>query len=1011
MSGERAVRNHIACELSASEAAVVFDLSDDEVKHLSQPVLCGLTSLAMGDSSACEFAQCSHLGVLVQGRAVFPGELLLQAAPPPRSLLSVGLVIDDLVVLERCLADQAPVYREHPGSSTSSRRLSSALAAYDSAQLRYSAKKTFSDATQASFWGIDCCGSSGLVRPNPARYWPLVLITSRVLQLGLATRALLESLLGSWVSVLMVRRRMLCLADLCFKAVRYGTPQTVLRLSPELASELAGFVLLGHFAVMDLRAPVLPKVIATDASSSWQAAVQADLHPQVAEEFQRHALQRGAWTRLLSPPAAWLREHALLDAEAELPGDFIFGTHPVAEAVSRVPAYRCLWRREYKARIHINVAELGAYLREEARLAGRVIAGRILCGLDSQVCLGALVKGRSASPVLNRMLASALGPLLASRIFPAYLFFPSALNPSDDPTRHQAVRPPSLQKPRWWQEIEEGRFDEFDAFLVVLKSHRERGLSSAAARARPGSRTLEVVRSPSASASDSAAAAFSAASVSSSPALLAALRSVPLAAFLTRNGAPVDLCCPGALLLSRPGTNAAKHLLRHGAPWVLLLDPAADFSMDWVANGPLRRSIAELCRLQFFGAVAAFPYAASFSRAVRPPVRSSASPSGLPHLSPGSLCKVRAENALFSWLASLASSSADAGVAFAVEGPDTSLVWQSPGWERAKGPDSGCTFRVDLCQFGCHWKRRTRVFTNTLLAGARLLCSNRASHLRLSGRSRAHRLPWTSVAANLPASFVEAVAIALCYRALWTSARPLDPAACAKLGDCCRIGEASNPGPRRPSVRARTLRRSGDLESRPLQSETSLQLGNWAWISFVRWVSAFLSVDPLSLFASCPVLAAIALRAYGNHLFAAGGSKHSFRYTLVGAQRALSTLKGAMGPAWELLTRWEAAEPTQHRIPIPEPLLRAMVVIAWLKGLRRWAACALLAFYGMARIGEVLSCQRKHLLLEDDLFHSANAIFLRLDTSKTSTRGSMTLPPRSSSQSPGTLTRLTSSSR
>ena len=341
------------------------------------------------------------------------------------------------------------------------------------------------------------------------------------------------------------------------------------------------------------------------------------------------------------------------------------------------------------------------------------------------------------------MLASALGPLLASRIFPAYLFFPSALNPSDDPTRHQAVRPPSLQKPRWWQEIEEGRFDEFDAFLaaaadhdeakasfvqddllllggrrpVVLKSHRERGLSSAAARARPGSRTLEVVRSPSASASDSAAAAFSAASVSSSPALLAALRSVPLAAFLTRNGAPVDLCCPGALLLSRPGTNAAKHLLRHGAPWVLLLDPAADFSMDWVANGPLRRSIAELCRLQFFGAVAAFPYAASFSRAVRPPVRSSASPSGLPHLSPGSLCKVRAENALFSWLASLASSSADAGVAFAVEGPDTSLVWQSPGWERAKGPDSGCTFRVDLCQFGCHWKRRTRVFTKHSAGG------------------------------------------------------------------------------------------------------------------------------------------------------------------------------------------------------------------------------------------------------------------------------------------------------
>ena len=77
------------------------------------------------------------------------------------------------------------------------------------------------------------------MRANPSRYWALVLITVRVLQLGLATRALLESLLGSWVAIFMLRRRLLSLVELTFKAVRGGTPQTIIRLSPELKSELS----------------------------------------------------------------------------------------------------------------------------------------------------------------------------------------------------------------------------------------------------------------------------------------------------------------------------------------------------------------------------------------------------------------------------------------------------------------------------------------------------------------------------------------------------------------------------------------------------------------------------------------------------------------------------------------------------------------------------------------------------------------------------------------------------
>ena len=119
-----------------------------------------------------------------------------------------------------------------------------------------------------------------------------------------------------------------------------------------------------------------------------------------------------------------------------------------------------------------------------------------------------------------------------------------------------------------------------------------------------------------------------------------------------------------------------------------------------------------------------------------------------------------------------------------------------------------------------------------------------------------------------------------------------------------RVSEAKNPGPRRRAGQPRNLRVDGDLESQPLQSASLLFLGTSAWTSFLGWVSLFLSVDLLGLFASCPVLAAMVLRAYGN--YCSGGTKHTFRLTLVGAQRELPLLKGSLAPAWELLSRWEA---------------------------------------------------------------------------------------------------------
>ncbi|OLP96635.1 hypothetical protein AK812_SmicGene21084 [Symbiodinium microadriaticum] len=132
----------------------------------------------------------------------------------------------------------------------------------------------------------------------------------------------------------------------------------------------------------------------------------------------------------------------------------------------------------------------------------------------------------------------------------------------------------------------------------------------------------------------------------------------------------------------------------------------------------------------------------------------------------------------------------------------------------------------------------------------------------------------------------------------------------------------------------------------------------------------------------------MALRAYGNWLYCSGGSLYSLRHTLLAAQRMYVELRPYSRLVWELISRWERAEPPQHRTPVPEPVLKAIVSYAWMSGFRSFAGVTLLAYYGLGRIGEVIQCRRSDLLLpSDDLWDQGSAAFLRLGSSKTATRG------------------------
>ena len=358
VSPRRAARNCLVGRLTDSELQQLFP------GHVLQGGgYVGLSTMAMGDLCAVEFAQSSHLGLVLQCGGLHPHELLRLRSPMPRGPFMGGIVIDDLVLLERVTR------KAGEAASVASSRLGLIKDKYEKVGLPINLKKEFIDSTTARFWGAEVDGEAGLVRPNSFRVWPLMLVTLRVCCLGVSSVSLLESLCGSWISVLMFRRRTLSIMNEIFLVLHSGLPQSaIVRLSEGLVDELLAMVVLGTLAYVNLRAEVLPTFRATDASDWGMAAVAAPLPKNIAQETMRFSLSRSLWSRLLPPGKAWLKQKGLLPHGEELPDEEHYDTHPLWELLARGLVFSTEWRKPHVRAVHINVAELAAHLKEEKRL-------------------------------------------------------------------------------------------------------------------------------------------------------------------------------------------------------------------------------------------------------------------------------------------------------------------------------------------------------------------------------------------------------------------------------------------------------------------------------------------------------------------------------------------------------------------------------------------------------------------------------------------------------------------
>ena len=116
-------------------------------------------------------------------------------------------------------------------------------------------------------------------------------------------------------------------------------------------------------------------------------------------------------------------------------------------------------------RRHINVREVRAALSAE-KVMGILHPNSYYLHLqDSQVSLACMVKGRSSSSELNRLLRGSIPFHAGSNVHGFYGYCRSKANPADDPTRDVSIRSPSRVEPSWLAEAKRGSFCGMDDFL------------------------------------------------------------------------------------------------------------------------------------------------------------------------------------------------------------------------------------------------------------------------------------------------------------------------------------------------------------------------------------------------------------------------------------------------------------------------------------------------------------------------------------------------------------------
>ena len=1013
----------------------------------SKVTYAALATLAMGDTQAVELAESCHLGLSLQRGIVNRNNLLSLTRPYPRGDTAIGLVIDDFVAISK-------VAVEEKGPSRGAIKAEKMQEGYKEVGLMPNESKSFRDEENASFWGVDLAGRAGVVRGSMKRALPLAGLILKMLQVGYATAELLQIISGCLISLFLYRRRFLSLMDSLFQSYRGLDSREVVALTGRLVSDLLCMVILLLLSATNLRAAPAEFVYASDASGWGEACVRSRIPRALGKELTRHVLRKSIWVKLLAPSAAWERMHGILEAEGEVPeGVEAYRCNPLWEVLARSLQYEKVFAKQKTGDRHINVGEVRAALKSE-RIAGtRQPGSRQLIAMDSQVGLGSLIKGRSASPAINNELMRSIPHLVALDLFPDYLYYQTKINPADDPTRGAPVRLPDLEKPVWWAEVSRGDFKNFDQWMMqhgldeetisglpplselgyVEEEEEDYGFTEgilpesspvfeagALSMQREENKASDIQTMQDLFHHYSPEAKEGAEESRASPHVLdrwcgeydcpqtprlasdekglkdtgaeekpklsekakELLKQFPIDKFVSPDGMNWPPEEPGWLDLFSGERGIATEAAKAGK-WSLCFDldhgADEDLNQTW-----LRERLEAMVLANCFEVVGGGPVCASFSQAVTPAVRNSQHPYGKPGISENMKKKVAEGNDSAIWVFSLLRKALELMLVVWLENPCSSWMFKLPEWEELMKdyPELGY-WVVDYCRYKMPWRKRTRFASNTKLAGFKTLCSRDHPHLLLRGRSKRDKKCWTRVAQAYPAGVCQSLVKGLRLAVDHAEDAFFDPGECAKTGSG-RIGEASNPGPRRRNFKERT----GLLSAVPLVEAKTLGIQSKTWGCFIDWLRSHLSPAAMESAFSHPLLFVPLLEEYGNYMYETGQSLFMYRHLVVYAQQHFWQMKPYMNPAWSMISRWEKLEPTKHRVPLPEAVYRAMMATSLVWGWYHFAAILGIGFLGITRPSEALNAERKDLILPVDRLEPASTIaYLRIEKSKTSGRG------------------------
>ena len=1013
-----------------------------------------LDTMAMGDTNAVAFGQAAHLSVILRTNEFELSDFIALKQRPSRSSVKCGLMIDDFVILEVINKAEAPKLEEE--QTEGRRRMLAVREAYKQAGLPRHEGKAVEQSTDCEFWGYQVDGKVGLARPSLKRLVPLSWIIAKVVKLGKCSVSLLEVLAGALVSAFQCRRRLMSTLDEIYAAQRGREKTDVIKLGETLKTELLTHLGVLPLAAVDLRLKPSDWLVCSDASSSCEAAVRTKVGRARTKEFQRHALQKGLWNRLISPYQAFAREKGLTVPEDELPEKVAYQMHPVWEEIVTGCKFEKLGKPKFtKSRRHINLKEIDAALDSEKAI-GRAEHGSYYVHLqDSQVSLACFIKGRSSSKAVNNLLKSSIAEHVGNNTRGFYGYCRSALNPADDPTRKVPVRDPSTTLPSWWNEVANGEYELFDSFLrrhsvhpnqiselpdeaellpdfgvewrssAEVKSDRGRErrkvqkVEAKASRPRaepdpaPRSSTSERALTPNERTAISGTGEGEAerpkrAEVEESRTLKEENAGSPTAGEVER----LDLLLhftksqfvydrtrfanleqalesgPGLLDCFSGARGFSKAFVKTGCDWALCFDLKHSPSED-LTKPETQTVLLNSLSSGVFIAMVASPVCASFSTAITPPWRTKLHPAGRPGLTDVQQAKIELGHEQLRFVLAMVRSCIEAGILFWVENPDQSWFWKqvckSLRWDEILQNHGHMVgdFRLDQCRFGTRWRKRTRFRTNCHLRDTGEFCKCQRPHVILRGRNNVLKQNFTKLAESYPRKLCSYLAAAFAIDLGFKGKRrTLDLVGCAKLTGA-RVGEAQNPGPRLPVRRDRE-----NIYDYSLLEPATVLIRAKFWKQFQDWIELNIGVGATENFVACPGLLVAALEAFGAESFASGMPLHYYRQLAVHVQHEFPGSKVYMGRVWNLVGRWQIAEPTQHRTPIPESVVKAIASLGLLWGWRRFSCTVLLCFYGICRIGELLKARRGDLLTPQDLlWEEPDVLYLRINVPKTRNRG------------------------